>query len=159
MGIREVLGKEVWSKATSRKILSVAGRILRVVEVFLVGFVVWYLVYSIWLTPPERKAGREALAQLDALQHFDGMSEDEYGREYKQAETMVHAAEEATWTGRDRSIAAYLSVYLMFTDIRRQEEQSRIKMSNSNNERIRSLSACPISGNDLESAVLHQALR
>src|ERR1017187_8638664 len=161
MEIRGLLQKELWSKKTSRKILSVAGRVLRVVEVLLVVFVVWYLVNALWLTPPERKAGREALAQLDALQHFDGMSEDEYGREHKQAETMVNAAEEATRTGRDRSIAASLSAYLMFTDIRRQEQQSRIEMSNSNNERIRSLSTCPISGsgNDLESAGLHKDLR
>jgi hypothetical protein len=163
MEIRELLQKELWSKKTSRKILSVAGRVLRVVEVLLVVFVVWYLVNALWLTPSERTAGRIALAKLDALQRFDGMSEDEYGGEYKQAETMVHAAEEAARTGRDNFIATSLSTYLMFTDMRRQEQQTRMALSNSSNEHLRSfgLQTCPesVTGNEFESAVLHQALR
>jgi hypothetical protein len=161
MEIRELLRKEFWSKATSRKILAVFGKIFRVVEIFVVGFVVWYLVNSMWLTPPERKAGRAALEKIDALQRFGGMSEEEYGGDYKQGETMVHAAKQAAWTWRDEFIATSLSTYLIFTDMRRQEQESRIKLSNSNNERVRSLANCPssMSGNEFESVVLHQALR
>lgn len=166
MGIREVLRKELWSKATSRKILSVGGRVLRVVEVFLVVFVVWYLVNALWLTPSERKAGRVALEQIDALQPFSVMSGEEYGADYKQAETIVRAAEQTAWTKRDKFIATNLSIYLMFTDMRRQDQGLRIKLSSSNDDRVRKWSSqtCPESvtgneGNEFESAVLHQALR
>ena len=163
MEIRELLQKEVWSKRTSQNIWLVIRRILRAVEVLLVGFVVCYLVNGLWLTPPERKAGKFALDRVDALQRFSGMSEGEYGADYRQAETMVHAAEQAAWTGRDRFIATSLSTYLMFTDMRRQDEESRIKLSNSKDERLRdwSLKASPssISASEFESELLHQALR
>jgi hypothetical protein len=163
MEIRELLQKELWSKRTSRKILSVVGKALRVVEVLLVVFVVLYLVNSYWLTPSERKAGRVALEKVDALQPFSVMSGEEYGADYKQAETMVHAAEEAAWTGRDKSIAGLLSNYLMFTDMRRQEQQTIITLSNSSNEHLRSLGlqTChsSVAGNEFESALLHQFLR
>jgi hypothetical protein len=102
-----------------------------------------------------------ALAKLDDLQHFDGMSEEEYGREYKQADEMVHAAEEAAWTDRDKWIAANLSAYLMSTDVRRHEQESKIKLNNSSDDRVRSFASCPssMSGNEVESAILHQALK
>jgi hypothetical protein len=163
MEIRELLQKEVWSKRTSRKIWSVVKRTFRVVEVALVGFVIWLLVNSLWLTSPERKAGRVALDKVDALQRFSGMSEEEYGVDYKKAEDMVHAAERAAWTWRDQGVAAQLSAYLMFTDMRREDQENRIKLSNSKDERLKNLglqaSPSSISASEFESGMLHQALK
>jgi hypothetical protein len=163
MELRELLQKEIWSKRTSRKIWLVVKRTFRVVEVALVGFVIVYLANSTWLTSPERKAGRVALGKIDALQSFSGMSEEEYVASHKQAEEMVHGAEQAAWTGRDEFIASSLSAYLEFTDIRRQEQKFRDKLSTSKDENLRnrSLQVSPssIAASEFESGSLHQALR
>ena len=163
MEIRELLRTEIWSKSTSRKILSVGVKILRVVEIFVVGYVVLYIVNATWLTASERTVGRVALVEIDALQHFDGMSDEEYARDYKRAETNVEAAEGAARTERDEKIAFNLSAYLMFTNIRREDQEYRTRLSNSKDERVRNLSTqtgpSPIPANEFESGLLHQALR
>jgi hypothetical protein len=163
MELRELLQTEIWSKRTSRKIWLVVKRIFRIVEVGVVGFVIWLLVSELWLTSPERKIGRVALDKIDALQRFSGMSEEEYGVDYKRAEDMVHTAGQVAWTERDHRVATQLFVYLMFTDMQKQDQENRIKLSNSKDERLRnwSLQSNPssIEASEFESGLLHQALR
>jgi len=159
MTLREVLQIEIWSKRTTRKMMSVFGSLV-------VVLVVLYVIEFWWLTPPERKAARVALAKVDGLQKFGEMTDEEYGWHYQEAEAKIQAAEKASWTERDESTVVVLSNYLMFTDFRRSQEKSAEKLIGSKNERLResgltelqwSVSSTPISG--LDSLGLHEALR
>ena len=122
MTVREVLQKEIWSKETSRKILLVCGLLVT-------GILVWNQIQSKWLTPSERKAGRAALVEVDALQKSAEMSDEEYGAAYKRAEAKVDAADKAAWTGKDRSIAVLLSIDLMSIDWQRMDRKMILQMN------------------------------
>lgn len=166
MGIREVLQTEIWTTQTSQRIFRVVVKTLAFIGVAVVCLVIWYVVSSMWLTRPERRTARVALSQIDALQHLDTLTDDEYGAGYKQAEASVHGAEQSVWTRRDGAIADLLSNYLMFTDVRRSERKSKLKDCTSSDERLRNnrseesqdaASSIMVSG--FQSEVLHQALR
>lgn len=163
MEVRKVLQTEVWSKTTSRKIWSVFRKILSGIEVFIVVLVIWFGINRIWLTSSERRAAIAALEKIDALQRFAVMSREQYSQEHAQAKSSVDAVERAAWTSRDLSIASTLSTYLLFTDMQRQDQELKMKLSDSQNERIRKLNlqVCPDSsaGSQFQSAVLHEALR
>ena len=163
MEVRKVLQTEVWSKTTSRKIWTLFRKILSGIEIFIIVLIVWFGINRMWLTSPERRAGIAALEKIDALQRFSVMSQEQYGQEHTQAKLSVDAAERAAWTSRDLSIASALSTYLLFTEMQRQDRELKMKLSDSQNERIRKLNsqACPDSsaGSQFESAVLHEALR
>jgi hypothetical protein len=116
MTIREILQIEIWSKRTSRKILIGLGI---VVVLLVVGFVVLNALDERWITPPERKAGRAALAQIEVLQNFDQMSDSEYDAGALQAKQKIDAAEHAAWTAQDERIALMLLGYFASTDGKR----------------------------------------
>ena len=118
MTIRELLQIEIWSKRTSRKILIGLGI---TVVALVVGFLVLSTLDERWITPPERKAGRAALAQIEVLENFNQMSDAEYDAEALQAKQKVDTAEQAAWTSQDRRIAIMLLGYFAMTDGKRSD--------------------------------------
>ena len=143
MKVRELLQKEVWSKRTSRKILVVLA-------ILCVAFVLWiaaYVVDESWITPSERRAGRAALAQIDSLQNFDGMSDAEFDAGVLQAGRKVGDAEQAAWTSRDKRIAGVVSFYLSSTKDLRDRIRSDRKLNLPADKAERVLQAREISRN------------
>ena len=71
MGIREVSQAEIWSKETSRKILSRVWKVLKwagiSIGTVVAALALFVFVWTHWLTAKERNAGTTALAQIDAL--------------------------------------------------------------------------------------------
>jgi hypothetical protein len=116
MNVRELLQTEIWSKRTSRKILIGLGI---VVVLLVVGFVVLNTLDERWITPPERKAGRAALAQIEVLQNFNQISDSEYDAGALQAKQGIDTAEQAAWTSQDKRIAFLLLGYFDSTDRKR----------------------------------------
>jgi hypothetical protein len=125
MKIRELLQKQIWSKEASRKILRPFGKFLKwagIVSVALaavIGIVV--AVELSWLTGGERKAARDALVQIQALEKLEiganGESVDvswtlNYDAAEQLAKTAVSNATFRAWTVRDRQVAVMLSGYL-----------------------------------------------
>jgi hypothetical protein len=166
MGIREVLQTEIWSTETSRKIFRAVMRTVTAVGLLLVFVVVWYVVSNAWLTRSERRTAQVALSEIDALQYLDRLRDDEYAIQYKQADANVHIAEQAAWTRRDKLIAMLLSNYLMYTDIRRSDYSTRLKLSNSSDYRSRKYEQLAsqnvessISTSAIQSLMLHDALK
>jgi hypothetical protein len=116
MGIREVLQIEIWSKEASRKILKRTWKVLKYVGiglgVLVAGVALFVFVETHWLTARERSTGVTALAQVDALQNFDGMSDAEFDVKVRQAEEKVDAANHAVLTAKDNEVAGCLHFYL-----------------------------------------------
>jgi hypothetical protein len=129
MNVRELLQKEIWSKKTSRKILIGFG-------IVVVGFCVWYALDRYWITPPERNAARVALAQIDALQKFNEMSDAEYDAGALQAKGKVDTAGQVAWTSRDEKIAAALEGYLGVTQVERSDQKQNFRDNNPEGENI-----------------------
>ena len=129
MKVREFLRKEIWSKETSRKILVGLGLLIVAIQVF-------HEVDVRWTTPSERRAGRAALVEIDALQSSAGMSDGNFAQAFKTAEAGVQVAEAAAWTTRDRGIVQLLSGYLAMTKLYYEEAGTTLKKGNSPNERI-----------------------
>jgi hypothetical protein len=114
MKVRELLQIELWSKRTSRKICIGIG-------IVFIGFGFWIWTDQHWLTPGERSAAKEALAQIDGLQDFAPLSDQDFDVREKQAEAKVEAAKHAAVTQRDKGLAFDLEVYLGETTIDRDE--------------------------------------
>jgi hypothetical protein len=123
MIIRDLLQIEIWSKRTSRKILIGLGI---VVILLVVGVVVLNALDERWITPPERKAGRAALAQIEVLQNFDQMSDSEYDAGALQAKQKINTAEQAAWTAQDKRIALMLLGYFTSTDGKRSHKKFKL---------------------------------
>ena len=119
MRVRELLQKEIWSKRTSRKILIGFG-------IIVVGFIVLFAVNMNWITPPERKAGRVALPQIDALLNFNEMNDAEYDAKYRQAKGTVDRATQTALTTRDDRIALGLRIYLGMVDMDRSNNKRKV---------------------------------
>jgi hypothetical protein len=116
VAIREFLQIEIWSKTTSRKILIGFGKIFVGLAIVGVGVVAWVAISSHWITNAERNAGKAALAQVDALQRFDEMSDAEYEEGALQAKGKIAAAEQAAWTFKDRWVYINLEMCFVLTD-------------------------------------------
>ncbi|MGD0444936.1 MAG: hypothetical protein ABSA39_13465 [Edaphobacter sp.] len=123
MTVREVLQIEIWSKRTSRKILIGLGI---VVVLLVVGFVVLNTLDERWITPPERRAGRAALAQIEVLQNSDQLSDSEYDAGALQAKHKIDTAEQAAWTAQDQRIAAMLLGYFVSSDEKRSHRKLKL---------------------------------
>jgi hypothetical protein len=122
MTLREILQIELWSKTTSRKLLVWVGRVCGTVIV--VGGA-WIAVEHFWTTPGERKAGRQALAQIDALQKFESMSGNDFSIGDARAREEIAVARSDARTQRDLSLANGLEEYLDMTESDRQLERSQ----------------------------------
>jgi hypothetical protein len=122
MKVRELLKYEIWSKRTTRKILVWSGAFLGFVIAFLT---IWILIERHWLTPGERRAGREALAQIDGLQDFQSMSAQDFSLKYHKAENEIDAARMSAWTWKDKGVTALLDWYLRGTWVDREEMLDR----------------------------------
>ena len=114
MKLRDLLQIELWSKKTTRKIL-----------VGLAAFVglalAWMAVEQYWLTPGERRAGRQALAQIDGLQNVSRGDERQFQTKDKVAKNLVALAQESVWTTRDNVVAEALSTYLERVEERKKD--------------------------------------
>jgi hypothetical protein len=149
MTIREILQIEIWSKRTSRKILIGSGI---VVALLVVGFVVLNALDERWITPPERKAGRAALAQIEVLQNFEQMSDLEYDAGALQAKRKIDTAEHAAWTAQDERIALMLLGYFASTDEKRSHRKFKLPPERPQDEALNKQAFQFIKG------VLHHAL-
>ena len=118
MNLHELLHYELWSKRTSKKI--VAGLI-----VVFAGCLIWAAVEQYWVSLGERTAGRAALAQIDGLQNFASMGDQDFDAHSKTIEKQVAAAAAAAWTTRDQLLALDLSWYFDQTKIDRESLQRR----------------------------------
>jgi len=135
MKLREFLQIEKWSKRTSRKMFVAFG-------VVTLGFVILYGLNARWTSPKERRAAREALAQLDTLKSFTN-SNEEYGVAHNQARQKVDVALHAGLTSQDKVIALTLSMYLMSIETENESQKSsremKIKWGSSRDERIQKM--------------------
>ena len=120
MEIRELLQKEIWSKRTSRKILIGLG-------IVSVGLIVGSALNERWITPPERNAGRVALAQIEVLQSSNEMSDAEFDAKDLQAKQKVDLAEQAAWTSQDTRISAQLLGYLSLLETKRFDQKRKLR--------------------------------
>ncbi len=127
MNLRGLLQKELWSKGTTRKIL--IGFV-----VVVVGFAVVFTVEVKWITPGERVAAKQALAELDALQNFDPGNYVESFKKSTEADAMIDTADCAAWTLRDDRVVAALRSYsdwIQFTqtEVQRHRNEGRLQGS------------------------------
>ena len=122
MKIPELLQIELWSKKTSRKILVVLGSVFGVA---VVAFGTLYLVEEQWLTPPERRTGREALVLIDGLQNLGSSGDKDFNVRDKQAQEKVGIAKQAAVTARDEKVANVLDAYLVNVETERSAIQER----------------------------------
>jgi hypothetical protein len=122
MSLRALLQTEIWSKRTTRKTLVWSGTFLGFVIAFLT---IWILIERYWLTPGERRTGREALIQIDGLQDFNSMSAQDFNLKFHRAENEVNAARMSAWTWQDKGVTEALSLYLETTKTDREEKQAR----------------------------------
>jgi hypothetical protein len=104
MNFRQLLQYELWSKRTTRKILVGIG-------IVVAGLAVWVLAEFYWVSPGERRVGKEALAQIDVLQTLDRASDEEFDAGDKRAEENVDTAQQAVVTVRDKRVANALDAY------------------------------------------------
>ena len=116
MTLHELLQTELWSKKTTRKILIVLAAVVCVC-------LAWMAVEQHWLTPGERRAGRQALAQIDSLQEFGNLGNEVFEARVKETREQIDAANRAALTNRDRGVARTLGFYLDLTKIDQEETQ------------------------------------
>jgi hypothetical protein len=131
MKFRELLRYEIWGKETTRKVLARTLRILA-----WVGIAVGILVVAIgivltielrWLTPGERRAARDALSSVDALQDFGAVSDDHFDAGLAQAKAKIQLAQDSVWTIRDSAVWNSLFEYWIETKAHRKEKQDMEK--------------------------------
>jgi hypothetical protein len=125
MKVRELLQIEIWSKKTTRKILIVSGIVLGIAAV---GLGVLYEVNLRWLTTRERNAAKVALAEIDGLQDFAPLSDQDFDTKDKQAKAEVEAATNAAVTQRDDWLAFQLDIFLSETEGDRDEVRMAVIM-------------------------------
>ena len=115
MTLREILQIELWSKRTTRRILVwlavVFGSLILVL-----GVRYWIEYY--WLTSGERRAGREALAQVEEVREVNLGDEQRFNASDRNAKEQVQAAEKAARTARDWAVAFSLDGYLASLETR-----------------------------------------
>jgi hypothetical protein len=121
MNLRELLQIEIWSKRTTRKLLVAIGIVVS-------GYFVWTAVEEHWISPGERKAGREALVQIDALRKIDPEKDEDFGLGVQQAKQKIETAKEAAWTTRDTFLTLDLSMYLLAAEVDREAPAIREKL-------------------------------
>jgi len=109
MNVRELLQYEIWSKETSRKILTCVG-------IVFVSLLSAAAIEMLWVSPGELILGRRALEQVDKLQRLDPESKD-FEVEAKKADGMVDSAVRAALTIRDKKVASALGGYLMIVEL------------------------------------------
>jgi hypothetical protein len=130
MKVRELLQTEIWSKETSQKVLARVRKVLvRVgivvgILVVVLGFVL--AVEMSWLTSRERKVASAGLAEIDAMQNLMQASGSDFGARDQHAKELVEAADRASWTLRDKSVAFDLSYYLSETEMARRDTEMRV---------------------------------
>jgi hypothetical protein len=132
MKVRELLQTEIWSKETSRKVLAKVRKVLLRISI-VVGILVVVLgivlaVEMSWLTAGERKVATAALAETDAMQNLVQASGSDFEARDQHAKEMVAAADRASLTLRDKSVAFDLSYYLSETEMARRDIEMRVLM-------------------------------
>ncbi len=121
MKIRELLQTEIWSKRTTWKILVGVG-------IVIAGCLAWAAVEEHWISPGEHKAGRQALAQIEALKKIDPEKDKDFELGVQQAKRKIETAKKAAWTTRDTFLTLDLSMYLLMTEVDRKSPGIREKL-------------------------------
>jgi hypothetical protein len=106
MKIRELMQTEIWSKKTTWKIC------IAVVAFIGLWPVSWYSFERFYLSPRERNAARDALAEIDRLQESGSLTDDAFAAKAKTAEAKIRNADRVEWTERDIGVNFLLSNYL-----------------------------------------------
>jgi len=124
MKTRELLRFEIWSKETSRKILSPIWKCLKWIAVVSGSLVVLvaiaYVIESHWLTNGERSAGRTALTQTEELEKLIDCNCVQFSVVDGKAKSALDVGNQRAWTIRDHSVAFGLWYYL--TEVEQQQE-------------------------------------
>jgi len=161
MNVRELLQIELWSKRTTRRILTITGIATAALVLLLV---VLFEVELHWLTPGERNAARAALVEIDLLQNAASMNGKEFDLEEEKAQLKFGTARDSTRTRRDREVVAVLSYYLILTtapwDEARFDLEYPVSSENADADRRFELKRW-ISGTEMRKqlrALLHKAL-
>jgi len=113
MNVREIFQTVIWSKRTLRRILIGFGVFIGVLAV---GFLILYEVEWHWLTPGERRTGRAALTQIDAIQNLETISRDDFETRESGLEQKLRTARDSALTMRDKGVYSILFVYLLDTE-------------------------------------------
>jgi hypothetical protein len=116
---RELMKYELWSKRTTRKILSV---ICVIFVVLFLGFFGWRELSMHWLTKDERAVAKIALQRIDALHAAESLSDQEFESRRNEADSAVDSSEKAVMTRKDEIINVELTMCLMGF------ESARVKM-------------------------------
>ena len=121
MKFRELLQTEIWSKRTTRKIFVAIGMVFA-------GYFACAAVEEHWISPAEHKAGREALAQIEALKKIDPEKDKDFELGVQQAQQKIETARTVAWTTRDSFLTLDLSMYLLMTEVDRKAPAMREKL-------------------------------
>ncbi len=126
MKVRELLQYEIWSKETSRKILSPIGKCLKWVAIVSgsLAVLIW-IVYVIesagWLDSRRKGTPEEpALAQIVELEKLIDCNCDQFVVVDGKAHSVLTVATQKAWTLRDHSVAFELWFYL--TEVEQKQE-------------------------------------
>jgi hypothetical protein len=121
MTLREILQTELWSKQTTRKMLSGLWRVLKPVVVVLgsaaVLLLLVYEVESHWLTKGEREAGRVALERAEKLESLCYCRCEQFAATNEEAKKAIEDARSKAWTLRDRGLVDWLELYRWDVDM------------------------------------------
>jgi hypothetical protein len=145
MRIRGLLHRELWSKATSRKILVGIGIVC---VLCLVGNMALSVLEKRWLTPGERSAARVALVQIDGLESLVQSSDQDFSAKLRAVQRSIDLADSAAWTARDRHIVAELMGYSLITVIDRRTFRTQKPINHELDEKLNS-SGAKSDGRDL----------
>jgi hypothetical protein len=115
MNFREILQIEIWSKRTTRKVVSGLWRVLKPVMVGLgsaaVLLFVFYEVEARWLTSDERQAARAALAKAETLEPQRFCRCERFAAADAETKEAIEVAREKARTLRDNRVLGLLDLY------------------------------------------------
>jgi hypothetical protein len=162
MNVRELLRREIWSKRATRKILVGFGIAFWIVTI---GLGALFVVERSWVTPGERRTGRDALMQIEALRNSGSISDEDFDLRDKQVRGRIEVAEKAARTYRDARIADSLDFYLGETEtvrmnikMRNLREQRNLPIKQSQRELEEKISLMETQVTQFLRSELHKAL-
>jgi hypothetical protein len=143
--------KRPWWSASGAGI----GRLLLVM--FIGGWLVEAVVYAgglidrRWLTPNERRAGAEALKDVDALRNSSALDDRTYDALIQRAEAAVAKTDKAAFTFRDHWVSGMLSTDLQLAKAQRNLQRARQHAAGEDARRLEILTPIDSLGSDSDS--------
>jgi hypothetical protein len=135
MNVGGLLHRELWSKATSRRIFVGIGIACGLV---LVGVLALSVIQKRWLTRGERSAARAALVQIDELENLVQSSDQDFSAKARAVQKSIDLADDAAWTVRDRQIVAELMGYSLKPVIDRHTFRTQMPIKHELDEKLNS---------------------